>query len=108
MMPLERSVRHTPEGHRRLISAAMSVRVVLLVVSAPFASALLPALALPAAPVIAGAAASLLAFTGVRRAQRNEKAFFSMDWSQEVPDTDDACAIIGEETVENGKIWCAP
>ena len=37
------------------------------------------------------------------------QAFFSIDWVADAnsENTDDACVLLGEETVSNGKVWCA-
>ena len=64
------------------------------------------ALVVPAVPAVASAAVAVGALLRARRIHDEEKAFFSMDW-KDLPDEDsgEACIILGEETVPNGKTW---
>ena len=53
-------------------------------------------------------ALSAVAFLGIRKARREERAFFSMEWRDPIDaeeESSDACVVIGEETVEDGKVW---
>ena len=71
-------------------------------------AAVLPAAiaALPVAPVVGSAAIGTMALLGIRRQRQEQKAFFSMEWNQNVEDEDaEECVILGEETAGNGKIW---
>ena len=56
--------------------------------------------ALPVAPVVGSAAIGTMALLGIRRQRQEQKAFFSMEWNQNVEDEDaEECVILGEETV---------
>ena len=66
--------------------------------------ALMP-VAAQCAPAVALSAFALL---GIRRARREERAFFSIDWRTDISAEEEeaeACVVIGEETVQNGKVW---
>ena len=67
---------------------------------------MLPLAALPVAPIVGSAVLGSAAFLGIRKARRDERAFFSMRWADVDADEDgEACTLIGEETVPNGKTW---
>ena len=54
-----------------------------------------------------GLAGATFAALGIRQARRNERAFFSMDWSTDAAEdlAEGACVMIGEETFPKGKQW---
>ena len=66
---------------------------------------MLPLAALPLAPIVGSAVLGSAAFLGIRKARRDENAFFSMRWVDVDAEDGESCTIIGEETVPNGKIW---
>ena len=57
-------------------------------------------------PIVASVGASALALLGIRRANNEREAFYSMDWRDvDLDEGAEACIILGEETAENGKTW---
>ena len=47
-----------------------------------------------------------MTFMGIQANRRQDRAFFSMKWHQPTEEEEEeACGLLGEETVENGKTW---
>ena len=84
---------------------ARALRLTLALVFAPRVAGLV----LPAVPLLPSLGAALVggaAVFGVRKAQRDQAAFFSINWADAPADDDsEGCVILGEETIPNGKTW---
>jgi len=61
----------------------------------------------PAIPIAVPAAAVIVASAvGIRKSINAEQAFFSMNWMDTSDaDDDEACVLLGEEAMEDGKQW---